>query len=1084
MTGKTEPPQKPDTPDRLPGPPAPKRGDGLIGLFSRHPTAANLLMVVMIVVGVFSLNRMNTQFFPDFGIDIILISIEWPGASAEDVDSNVVQAVEREVRFVDGVKRVRSTSSEGFASVVIEFDPGADMQAALADIESAVGQITTLPEDSERPKIKRIVRYDPISRILISGPYPEKSLKALAKRMRDDLLNRGIDKIDIFGGREEEIWVEVDPEMLRRLDMTLGDIAARIGQQSRDLPSGTTRGAAQRQIRSLGLVKDAKGVGEIEIRALENGQRVLLRDVSKVSEAFKEGQVTNRYRGERAIVLQVQRSTSADALELADTVKAYLAELGPTLPGNLTLKQYDINADLIRSRIKLLLTNGAGGLVLVLLVLFLFLNARVAFWVAVGIPVSLLGAMLIMLLSGQTINMISLFGLIMALGIIVDDAIVVGEHSEFLSRRGADPTTAAVKGARRMAAPVFSSSLTTIAAFLPLFVISDIIGQIIRGIPLVITAVILASLVECFLVMPGHMKGALAATGKTPSRFRQRFDAGFSRFRDGAFQRTVTFCVRNRYATLAAAIAAFLLCVGIVAGGRVSFYFFPSAEVDKIYANVEMAAGTPRDQTIAMIDELERALTATDKKLSGRDGGLVRVGVARIGRTVGAQPGLPTEAGDHVAGMVVELVPSESRSILAADFMDAWRKEVRLLAGTAKLTILPARGGPPGQDVDVRLNGSDPRDLKAASVEIIKLLERYPGVKNIADNLPYGKGETILELTPHGKALGFTTETVGRQMRDAFQGAIAKRFPRGDEEVLVRVQFPRERVGSGLLDTLYLRSPKGAEVPLGAITRTTEKKGFAKINREDGSRQVAITAEINKEFTNTGKVLAALRQDGIRDIADRYGLTFSFKGKAEEQATTFGDMKTGAMIGLIGIYIILAWVFASYTRPIVVMAIIPLGFVGAVLGHLLLGFDLTILSMVALIGLSGIVVNDSIILVSTIDEHIAKGQDIFQAVIEGARDRLRAVLLTSLTTIGGLLPLLFEKDLQAQFLIPMALTIVFGLAVATLWVLLLVPSLIAIQGDVGRLLHRLRQRQTGEPDEPGLGAGHGDGQRGRTLPAE
>ncbi len=1042
---------------RLPGPSGPSgAGGGLIGLFSRHPTAANLLMVLMIIVGFFSLNRMNTQFFPDFGIDIIVVNIEWPGASAEDVDNNVVQAVEREVRFIDSVKRVRSTSSEGFASVVIEFEPGADMQGALSDIESAVGQITTLPEDAERPKIRRILRYDPISRILISGPYPERSLKALAKRMRDDLLNRGIDKIEVYGARDEEIWVEITPEMLRRLDMTLGDIAARIGQQSRDLPSGTTGGAAERQIRSLGLVKDASGVGKIEVRALENGQRVLLRDVAKVTEAFKEGQVTNRYRGEQAIVLQVQRSTNADALKLANTVRDYLTEIKPTLPANLTIIEYDINAELIRSRIKLLLANGAGGLVLVLIVLFLFLNARVAFWVAVGIPVSLLGTMLVMLASGQTINMVSLFGLIMALGIIVDDAIVVGEHSEFLYRRGATPTDAAVRGAKRMAAPVFSSSLTTIAAFLPLFIISDIIGQIIRGIPLVIVAVILASLVECFLIMPGHMKGALTATKKEPGRFRKRFDRGFNAFRDGPFRHAVTFCVTWRYATVATAFAVFLISIGLVVGGRVGFVFFPSPEVDKIYANIEMAAGTPREQTIEMIDEIERALIATDTSLSGKDGGLVRIGVARIGRTVGAQPGLPTDAGDHVAGMVVELVPSEDRSVRARDFMDAWRKEVHLIAGTQKLTILPAQGGPPGRDVDVRLSGGDPDALKKAATEVKELLARYPGVSDVADNLPYGKKETILELTDHGRALGFTTETLGRQVRDAFQGAIAKRFPRADEEVLIRVQFPRDGVGTGTLDTLYLRSPSGAEVPLGEISSRKDKEGFSRINREDGSRQVSVTAETNKAITTTGKVLEALREDGLQQIADKYGLAFTFKGKAEEQATTFGDMRVGAMIGLICIYIVLAWVFASYTRPIVVMAIIPLGFVGAVIGHILLGFDLTILSMVALIGLSGIVVNDSILLVSTIDEHIREGQDVFEAVIEGSKDRLRAVLLTSLTTVGGLLPLLFEKDLQAQFLIPMAVTIVFGLMVATLWVLLLVPSLIAIQGDVGRLRDRWR----------------------------
>ena len=1027
------------------------RSRGLIALFARHPTAGNLLMVAMIIVGLFSLDRMNTQFFPDFGIDIIVVSVRWPGASAADVDSNIVQAIEPEVRFLDGVKRVRSNSVEGSATVVVEFDPGSDMQAALSDVETGVGQITTLPEDSERPIIRRVSRFDTISRLTVSGPYPERSLKALAKRIRDGLLALGIDKIDMFGARDEEIWVEVEPTTLRRLDMTLADIAKRISDQSRDLPSGDTGGAQERQIRSMGMVKDARGVGRIAIRARANGERILLKDVAKVSESFDKDGDTYRYRGKPAIGLHIQRAVNADALEIADKVDAYLARIRPTLPANLTIKQYDIASDLIRSRIDLLLRNGASGLVLVVLVLFIFLNARVAFWVAAGIPVSLLATMLVMLVSGQSINMVSLFGLIMALGIIVDDAIVVGEHAESCARTGLAPLAAAEAGAQRMAAPVFSSSLTTIAAFVPLLVVSDIIGQIIKAIPLVIIAVLIASLIECFLVLPGHLRGALRSRGRQASRLRRAFDAGFNRFRDRIFRRLVALCVRWRYVTLASAIGALIVCIGLIAGGRIAFVFFPAPEVDKIYANLEMAAGTPRARTVAMLDEMTRAMRAAETTLTGGKGGLVETAVTRVGGSVGVLHGGTTLLGDHVGGIFVELVPAEKRTITASQFMAAWRKNITYAAGVEKLTVLPAQGGPPGRAIDVRLWGGSLSALKSSAAEVRALLRSYPGVSDIADDLPKGKREIILEVTPRGRALGFNTENVGRQVRNAFQGAIAMRFPRGDEEVLVRVQFPRGAVDLATLDSLYLRAPSGTEVPLSTVVTRRENQGFASIKREDGERQVAVTAEVDKRVTTSGKVLAALRRDGIADIAARHELSFEFAGKAEEQATTLRDMRIGAMVGLAAIYIILAWVFASYTRPLVVMSVIPLGFVGATLGHIVMGFDLSILSIMALVGLSGIVVNDSIILVSTIDERLRRGEALTVAIVDGARDRLRAVLLTSLTTIGGLTPLLFERDLQAQFLIPMAVTIVFGLMVTTLLVLLVVPALIAIQGDFGAM---------------------------------
>ncbi len=1025
-------------------------GGGLIGLFARHRTAANLLMAVMLIAGVFALTRLNTQFFPDFGIDIISINIEWPGAGAEDVDTNIVQAIEPEVRFLDGVKHVFASSYEGRAVIAVEFDPGTDMQGALNNVETAVAQVTTLPEDSEKPIIKRLVRYDTISRLLVSGPYPEASLKSIAKRIRDGLLARGIDKIDMFGARDEEIWVEIRPETLRRLDLTLADVARRIAESSQDVPSGDTAGVSERQIRSLGLVKTAEGVGGIEVRALDNGQKIFLRDIAAVSERFEDGGETARRRGHPAIELHIRRSVKADALVLADAVEDYLRELRPTLPANLRVEQYDIVADLIRSRLNLLLRNGAGGLVLVLAVLFLFLSLRVGFWVAMGIPISLMATMMVMLATGQSINMVSLFGLIMALGIIVDDAIVVGEHAETRHRGGMGALQAAETGARRMAAPVFSSSLTTIAAFLPLLIISGIIGQIIQAIPMVVIAIIVASLFECFLVLPGHLRAVFARKPGRPLALRRRFESAFDRFRDHWFRRAVTVCVRWRYATLAAALAAFIVSLGLVQGGRVGFVFFPSPEADKIFANVKFTAGTPRRTTVAMLEEMERALGAADAEFTNGRGGLVSTSVVKIGAAVGVRGGRSTIAGDHVGGLVVELIASDRRERTAAEFIAAWRRHVRIFPGVETMTILSQQGGPPGRDIDVRLSGNVPAKLKAAAGEVRRLLGRYPGVSDIEDDLPYGKRETILEVTPRGRALGFSTESVGRQVRNAFQGAVAKRFPRGDEEVLVRVQYPRDLTDSASLERLYLRGPGGAEVPLRSVVKAREKTGFARIRREDGTRQVAITAEVDKAITNNPQVLRALEADGLAEITARYGVQYIFAGRAEEQQQTFSDMKTGLLIGLVGIYIILAWVFSSYTRPIVIMSIIPLGFVGATIGHLALGYDLTILSLVALIGLSGIVINDSIILVSTIDERLGRGEEFIGAIVDGARDRLRAVILTSATTIGGLTPLMFETDLQAQFLIPMALTIVFGLMVATLMVLIVVPALIAVQGDLGR----------------------------------
>ena len=1038
-------------------------GKGLIRLFVRHRNAANLLMALIFLAGIYSLTKLNTQIFPDFGLDIVSIQVNWPGASTGDIEANIIEAIEPEVRFLDGVDRVTSYATEGVGRVVIEYAADTDMQSALSEAEAALQQVTILPEDSERPVVRRIVRYDTITRLVLSGPYSEAVLKRQAKRMRDDLLAAGIDRVTFFGARDEEILVEIEPAVLRRLDLTPAAVAARIGASNRDIPSGNLEGSVEKQLRSVGLQTSSRDLGGIEIKSLDNGQKIYLRDIASLSEAFDKGAPIGLRGGQPAIELHVQRSPSADALEVGRIVDRYLARARGNYPPQLRIEQHDVQAGLIKQRVDVLLDNGITGLILVMVVLLVFLNGRTAFWVAAGIPTAFMAALAVVLALGESINMLTLFALIMTLGLIVDDTIVVGEHAAARREAGMGARQAAEAGALRMLAPVMAASLTTVAAFLPLVAMGGIIGQIVGAIPLVVVAVILASLAECFLVLPGHLRESLKKHGGRRNFVMRRFDAAFDRFRAGPFPGLVRLCVRWRYATVAMALALFLVSAGLVLGGRVGFHFFPSPEADVVIGNVVMAPGTPRRDTAAMVQELSDAADRAVAELTGSDTGLIAMSFGSVGRSGGRQ--FSRIAGDQYGGLTVELVPSDERPVRTDEFIEAWRGEIRQLPNVESVNLNTRAVGPPGREIDIRLRGGSADRLKAAATEVKTLLRRFPGISTIDDDLPYGKQELILEVTPRGRALGFTTESAGVQVRNAFQGAIAQRFARGDEEVEIKVRYPRRSADSASFLNLFLRAPDGTEVPLSEVVTLRQERGFSRLRREDGAREVAITGEIDETVTSLGALLPAIEEGGLADIADRFGVSYRFKGKAEEQSESAADMLAGAIVGLLAIYIVLAWVFANFSRPVIVMAIIPFGFVGAVLGHLALGFDLTILSIFGLLGLAGILVNNSIILVRTVDLHIDDETPLHEAIVEGCRERLRPVLLTSLTTIGGLVPLLFERSLQAQFLIPMAITIVFGLAVATLIVLVLTPSLLAIDEDIRAVFRSLRRQPGDAPAE-------------------
>ena len=1034
-----------------------------IEFFIKHNTAANLLMVLMVVIGIISIDRLNRQFFPTFDVEVVGVNVTWSGATAEDVDANIVQPLEPELRVINDVKKVISNSYEGRASIQVEFEFGADMKQALADVESAVG-LVDLPEESEQPEIVKAEFRDGVSNLVLSGPFTKEALRVLAKEVKEDLQRLGVDKIDIEGLPDEVILIAVSETELARLGMSLDEISRAIGRDSLDVPAGRFADGAF-TVRSLGLRRSVREYAGIEVMIRPDGSRVTLGDIAVITETLDEPGVDLTRNGMPAVELKFFRGKTSDSLEISGVIQDWLAEYRTRAPESLVIEQYDVRANLIQERISLLVRNGLGGLVLVVGVLFLFLSGRVAFWVATGIPVAFMATFGVMLASGQSINMISLFGLIMALGIVVDDAIVIGEHAEHLrQRRGVSLDHAAAVAATRMGPPVVSAMLTTVAAFLPLFTVKGIIGEIISAIPMVVVAVLIASLLEVFLILPAHL-AHFCGGDKPPSRFRRNFDSGFNWFKEGPFRWLVTLSVRWRLATLAIAFSMLMVSIGMISSGRVNFVFFTSPEADQAFGNIVMAPGTPRSQTERMLREVERALAVTEDKLTGGKGGLVKIAVASLGTTrSGDQNGGGGGAADIRAGVAVELITADQRDVRMRDFVAEWRRQVKPMPGLDRLTIRAPTGGPPGRDIDIRLMGNDLTVLKEAASELTKIIETIPTANSIAENLSYGAEERIIRLTPLGQSLGFTVASVGQQLRAALDGAVVLRFPRGDEEVTVRIALPDEEVSSDNIGGLRLIAPDGSAVQLADIATVENRLGFSVIRRQDGFREVAVTSDLDSEVISTPEAVARVTAEGLPELANKYGLRFRFDGRNTERAEAFADMATGATIALICIYIILAWVFSSWLQPFAVMIMIPFALIGAVFGHYFMGLTMTILSMFALIALAGIVVNNSIILVSTIERRMEElDGDRMGAIVSGAVDRLRPVILTSFTTICGLSTLMFERSLQAQFLIPMATTIVFGLAITTLLVLFVVPSTLALGEDVKKMVGGIRKMFRGEP---------------------
>ena len=1037
------------------------RAAGMFRYFTRHRTAANLILALMLVAGLAALPNMRAQFFPDVVSDNITVTVNWPGAGAEDVDMGVVDLLEPVLLQLDGVEGTTARSAEGRATITVSFEPGTDMTRAEDDVLTALAEASALPDGAEEPRIRRGSWFDRVTDVVITGPVGIDQLGRFADEYVARLFAEGVTRTTIRGIAAPETVVEVSTLSLIRHDLTMAQIARAIDAETRAGAAGEVSGGTAR-VRTGAPRRSADEISGIVLRRAADGAVLTLGDVAEVRVGAADRDRALFVGNNPAVIVRVDRSVAGDALAIQASAQKAARELAPTLPSGVNVELVRTRAEVISGRLQLLLKNGAMGLALVVALLFLFLNARTAFWVAAGIPVAMLAAIAAMYAMGLTFNMISLFALIITLGIVVDDAIVVGEHADWRARElGESPAEAAERAATRMALPVFAASVTTVIAFLALVVIGGRFGNLIKDIPLTVTAVLIASLIECFVILPNHMHHALLSRAKErwydwPSRVVNR---GFRKLRETAFRPLMWLVVRARYPVLAAAVFLLASQAALFIRGDVQWRFFVPPEEGAVTANFAMLPGATRADTMAMMRELQRATDVVADRLEQDHGRNPLVFVlGEVGGTAGfGLAGVEGKEPELLGAVSIDLIDIDSRPYSAFEFIAMLQEETVSHPMLETLAFRSIRGGPGGDSLSVRLSGASNERLKQAAEALKLALAVYPEVSGLDDTLAYDKEELNLTITPQGQALGFAIEELSRTLRDRLNGIEAASFPLGQRTARIRVQLPESELTADFLDRTLLRSPAGQYVPLADIVAVESRTGFSTIRRENGIRVVTVSGEISEDDPAiAAEITADMAGRILPDIAERFGVDWELAGMAEQERAFLSEAMQGFILCLVGIYLTLAWVFASWTRPLLVLVVIPFGLIGAIWGHAQWGMAFSIFSVVGLVGMAGIIINDAIVLITTVDDH-ARNRGLFPAIVDAACDRLRPVLLTTLTTVLGLMPLLFERSNQAEFLKPTVITLVYGLGFGMVLVLLVVPALLAMQFDLQRMNRALRR---------------------------
>ncbi len=1030
---------------------APRKG--IIAWFAHNPVAANLLMLIIMAAGIGSAFNIQRAMFPAFDINIIWIDVAYPGAAPEEVEQGVVLKIEEAINDLEGIKRVESDSFESAAMIMIEPQDGADLSKLLDDVQNRVDAIQHFPAEAEKPIISQPELMFPSLILQLSGDIDERSMKSLADSVRRDLLTfPEVSGAQVVGARNYEIAVEISEPLLREYHLTLGDVANIISASSLDLPAGSVRTEnGEIMLRTIGQAYVQQDFEEIVLKTWPDGTRLLLGDIATINDGFEDGAGFATFNGKYALGVSVFSIGKQDIIETAEVAKAYAAERAATLPEGVQLDVWNDATYYLEGRLSMMMENLALGALLVFIILALFLEIKLAFWVMIGIPVCFLGAMAMINTPyiDASLNMISIFGFILVLGIVVDDAIIMGESAYTETEERGHSIEAVVDGVYRVATPATFGVLTTIMAFLPSLFVAGVFGAFPEACGWVVILCLVFSLVESKWILPAH----LAHSKPTRNRLLLEIDhvqeavnRGLRNFVEQRYKPFMLRCVQNRYTTLAFFLSLLILCGGLLSGGVVRTVLAPDTPGEFLQVELRMSQGIPQERTFEAIREVAAAFGAMEERYR-----------AETGRDEKLLEHMAVYGFNRINGRIdVELTKEESRSITTREIGNRWREEVGHIHGAEVFSISSADGPEFGPSIAFDLMHSNADDLREAAADLEEAMRHYTGVYDIRNGAADTADEFHLDILPEAESLGLTRFDLGSQVRHAFYGAEAQRVQRGIDEIKVMVRYPREdRENVNSLNNMFIRTPAGDEVPFDTVARLEVKQGLLKATRINYQRAAEVTAEANKQLVEPDKVIRDIEMNVLPDLMNKYpGLSYGISGAADEEAKMAVSMIIGFALSLFGIYALLAIPTRSYLQPLIIMGVIPFGMIGAIFGHWITGYPLSMMSLMGVIALSGVVVNDSLILVDFVNKSLAAGTERYTAIVEAGMRRFRAILLTSLTTFFGLVPMLLEDSLQAEQMIPMAISLAFGIVFATVITLLLIPSLYMILDDLKQWMAR------------------------------
>jgi len=1022
----------------------------VIAFFARHPTAANLFMVAFLVLGLFTAPNLRRDTFPRIQPSKVQVSVAYPGSRAEDVEEAICRRIEDAVDAVNQVHKVSCEAREGLAQATIEMEEGGDLDRFASDIKTEIDAITDFPERAEDPILKQLGLTDFVAAVALTGFSSPTALKAYAEAVKARMLqDPRITKVEIEGFSDHQIRIEVAEAALKRLGMSVSDVAAKIQRQSVDLPAGSLlTNDRDVLVRFADERKSAAAFSDIIVASGPGGGQIRLGDIAKISDRFELAEAKTLFDGKRAAILRVSKSLKEDKLRSMDALTAFLDIERKKAPFGVKLSVTNDGSSIVRGRLKLLTDNSMQGLALVFLSMWLFFGFRYSFWVSMGLPVSFAGGFAVMYLIDYSINMLTMVGLLIAIGILMDDAIVISENVAAHRQRGKKGLQAAIDGTMEVAPSIFASFVTTACIFGSLAFIKGDIGQVLRVIPVVMLVVLTVSLVEAFLILPNHLAHAMGDGEERQGRVQAWVGRQLDALRE-IVGRIVDACVAWRYLTIGTAVAIFLASISIMAGGIVKFIAFPEIDGDTLEARVLLPQGTPLARTEAVVKRISTVINGINERFTSeqpKGQALVRAVTIEFNKNPDA-----FESGPHVATVRADLLSAEVRTKTSDEILGLWRREVGQPADVLGLKFTTPTIGPGGLPIDMQLKGNDLGQLKAAAFELTNWLRRYKGAFDISDDLRPGKPEVGVSLKKEATNLGLDAKTIADQLRSSYFGTTVSEIQVGPESIEIDVRLrPEDRNSLSDLRQFQVTDAQGRKIPITAVATLEEQRGYARINRVDGIRTVTVQGDVDIRIGNASSIVGDTLKRFVPELEKKYpGVRLALEGQNRETEITQQSMVAGFVLGLIGVYLLLAFQFGSYVEPIVVMVAIPLALIGTILGHLAMGLDISMPSMLGFVSLAGVVVNNSILLVNFAKNHHENGLPLQDAVGQASRARFRAIFLTTTTTVAGLFPILIETSLQAQVLVPLVTSLAFGLLASTILVLFVVPSLYMAFDDMG-----------------------------------